>query len=130
MNIFKSYIKEAPQWLFVLFAITATFGTYSCMYAFRKPFAVATFKGLQYWGIDYKILLITSQVMGYTLSKFIGIKVVSEMSSESRIFNIRLYIVLAGVALFCFAVIPPPYNIIFLFLNGLPLGMVWGLVFR
>jgi hypothetical protein len=28
-----------------------------------------------------------------------------------------------------FAIIPPPYNIICLFLNGLPLGLVWGLVF-
>src|SRR5690606_8218012 len=32
-------------------------------------------------------------------------------------------------ALFCFAIIPAPYNIIFLFINGLPLGVIYGLVF-
>jgi hypothetical protein len=31
--------------------------------------------------------------------------------------------------LLLFALTPAPYNIIFLFINGLPLGMVWGLVF-
>jgi hypothetical protein len=33
------------------------------------------------------------------------------------------------MALFLFAVTPAPFNIVFLFLNGFPLGMVWGLVF-
>ncbi|MFX8554498.1 DUF5690 family protein, partial [Acinetobacter baumannii] len=35
----------------------------------------------------------------------------------------------AWLTLFCFAVVPVPYNFIFMFLNGLPLGMIWGLVF-
>jgi hypothetical protein len=38
-------------------------------------------------------------------------------------------VLIAGLAWFLFAVIPAPYNIIFLFINGLPLGMVWGMVF-
>jgi len=37
--------------------------------------------------------------------------------------------VLQRVLWFFFSVIPAPYNIILLFLNGLPLGMIWGLVF-
>src|SRR5260370_42042166 len=36
---------------------------------------------------------------------------------------------IAIIAWFCFAIAPAPYNIIFLFMNGLPLGMVWSLVF-
>jgi hypothetical protein len=30
---------------------------------------------------------------------------------------------------FFFAFMPKPYNVFFLFLNGLPLGTVWGVVF-
>ena len=128
--------KKITLWLsqtklpyFTLFAVLAAFSTYSCMYAFRKPFAVATFEELSFWGIDYKILLIVSQVLGYTLSKFLGIKIVSEAGRNSRGLYILLLIGIAELALLGFALIPAPYNILCLFLNGLPLGMVWGLVF-
>jgi hypothetical protein len=33
------------------------------------------------------------------------------------------------IALLGFALVPAPWNIPFLFLNGLPLGMVWGVIF-
>ena len=55
---------------FVIFAALAAFITYLSMYAFRKPFSAGTFDGLSIWGIDYKILLIISQLVGYTLSKY------------------------------------------------------------
>ena len=125
----QNWLTNTSPALFSLYTSFAAFSTYSCMYAFRKPFAVATFQDLSFWGIDYKILLITAQVLGYTLSKFIGIKVVSEMSGKKRGISIVLLISTAALALLGFAITPSPYNIIFLFLNGLPLGMVWGLVF-
>lgn len=114
---------------FIATAMTAAFCTYSCMYAFRKPFAVATFEDLSFWGIDYKILLITAQVLGYTLSKFLGIKIISELSPARRAGGILLMVLLAALAWLGFALVPAPWNIAFLFLNGLPLGMVWGMVF-
>lgn len=125
----QAWLASSNGWIFSVYAIIASFSTYSAMYAFRRGYAVATFEGLEYWGIDYKILLITTQVIGYCLSKFIGIKIVSEMKSEKRAVSILGFILFAGVALFFFAIVPKPYNIIFLFLNGLPLGMIWGLVF-
>ncbi|MEX6625496.1 DUF5690 family protein [Tenacibaculum salmonis] len=114
---------------FLLQASIAAFGTYFCMYAFRKPFTVATFENLAFWGVDYKILLIVAQVVGYTLSKFVGIKVISEMKSHKRMLYLVGFIFSAELALLGFAVVPAPYNILFLFLNGLPLGMIWGIVF-
>jgi len=113
----------------IMHAIIASFGVYFCMYAFRKPFAIATFEGISYWGIDYKILLIISQVLGYMLSKFIGIKIISELKPKRRAMLLVSMIFFAEIALLLFAVIPQPYNIIFMFFNGLPLGMVWGIVF-
>jgi len=114
---------------FITQAAIAAFGTYFCMYAFRKPFTVATFEGNEFWGIDYKILLIIAQVLGYMISKFLGIKIISEMPKYRRKFYLISFIVIAELALLGFAIIPPPYNIFFLFLNGLPLGMIWGIVF-
>lgn len=121
--------KRRSSLIFVLHASLAAFGTYFCMYAFRKPFTVATFDGLAYFGVDYKILLIIAQVLGYALSKFIGIKVISELKPNRRLLLLISLIFLAEMALIGFATLPAPYNIVFMFLNGIPLGMVWGIVF-
>jgi len=52
------------------------------MYAVRKPYTASSFEGLQQFGISYKVVLVTSQVIGYMLSKFIGIKVISEVQPK------------------------------------------------
>lgn len=125
----SNWLSRQNQFVFSLFAIVAAFSTYACMYAFRKPFTAAAFSGIEYWGMEFKTLLIISQVIGYTLSKFLGIKVVSEMTPSRRAWTIIGLIMSAEVSLFLFWKVPIPYSILFLFLNGLPLGMVWGLVF-
>ncbi|NJL12851.1 MAG: hypothetical protein HC913_07540 [Microscillaceae bacterium] len=111
---------------FILFAIFASFGAYFCMYAFRKPFSVAAFAGQSWAGVDYKIWLIVFQVLGYTSSKFLGIKYIAELHRHWRPYLLAALILFAELALLLFAFVPPPYNIVLLFLNGLPLGMVWG----
>ena len=125
----KTWLGRQNDAVFVFYAALAAFFTYSCMYAFRKPYTVATFDDLVFFGVHYKIWLITAQVIGYTISKFIGIKMVSEMKANNRAVTILVVIGVALLALLFFAITPAPYNIVFLFLNGLPLGIVWGLVF-
>lgn len=126
-------LEKANPASFSAYAIAAAFTTYFCMYAFRKPFAAAEFPGtadLPLVGeLDYKILFIISQILGYCLSKFVGIKVVSELSPAKRAVGIVGVICVAEVALVLFALTPAPYNAIWMFVNGVPLGMVWGLVF-
>nr|WP_321415014.1 DUF5690 family protein [uncultured Allomuricauda sp.] len=125
----KSTVIKRPGFVFLLHASLAAFGTYFCMYAFRKPFSVATFEGLSFIGVDYKILLVIAQVLGYALSKFVGIKVISELKPNKRLLYLISLIVLAEISLLLFAWVPAPYNIPFMFLNGFPLGMIWGIVF-
>ena len=79
--------------------------------------------------LDYKIALIVAQVAGYALSKFIGVKVVSEIHPRRRASAIIGLIGLSWVALVGFALIPAPWNVAAMFFNGLPLGMIWGLVY-
>jgi len=108
--------------------MVAAFTAYGCMYAFRKPFTAAAFAG-SFGGIDYKTLLVLSQLAGYTISKFLGIKFVSEATPGHRVFMVMGLIGIAEGALMGFAFTPAPWNAAWLFLNGLPLGMVWGLIF-
>jgi hypothetical protein len=97
------------------------------MYAFRKPFTAAAYDpdGAR---TGFKAILVASQVIGYTLSKFVGIKVASETSGVRRAWVILELIVGAEAALVLFAITPSPYSAAPLFLNGLALGMVFGLV--
>ena len=67
-----------------VFCVTAAFGTYFCMYAFRKPFTAARYDDTTFLGIPYKTVLVIAQVLGYMLSKFIGIKVIAEMPPAPR----------------------------------------------
>ena len=99
------------------------------MYAFRKPFTAATFNGLKLWGFNYKILLIIAQLIGYTLSKSLGIKIIAELRQENRLKTLIILMGIAMISLLLFALVPFPYNLLFMFLNGIPLGMIWGVVF-
>ena len=121
--------RKAPGWLTTLLAALSAFCVYTCMYAFRKPFTVAEYPGLRFLGVDYKIWLVMSQTAGYTLSKFFGIKFIAELKNKNRTLIILKFIGIAWVALLLFAIVPPPYNIIFLLINGFPLGAIYGLVF-
>lgn len=98
------------------------------MYAFRKPFTAGTFEDQELFGFGLKSVLILSQVSGYMLSKFIGIKVVSEMPRSMRATAIVLLIAVSELALVGFAFLPTRLKVLMLFLNGLPLGMIFGLV--
>ncbi|MGE8222138.1 MAG: DUF5690 family protein [Stenotrophomonas sp.] len=112
-----------------VFAGSAALSTYACMYAFRKPFAAASFDDQHLFGADYKVWLVVAQVLGYMCSKFIGVRVIGELRAERRASLLLGLIGISWLALLGFALVPAPWNIPFLFLNGLPLGMVWGLVF-
>jgi len=127
----KRWLERANPLVFTLFAGLAGFCAYFSMYAFRKPFAAATFGAVEGWhfAVDYKIALVLAQVAGYAASKMIGVKVISEIAPRHRGVAILGLIGISWVALLAFAVVPAPWNVAALFLNGLPLGMIWGLVF-
>ena len=131
MNRMRIWLTKANPVVFVMFAGLAGFCAYFSMYAFRKPFTAATFDAVAGWdfALDYKIALVIAQVAGYALSKLIGVKVIAEMRPERRAAAIVLLIGFSWIALVLFALVPAPWNVVALFMNGLPLGLIWGLVF-
>ncbi len=109
-------------------AAIAAFSVYFCMYAFRKPFTAATFEHEAAFGHQLKAILIISQLLGYMTSKIVGIKFVSELNRRYRALAILTLIAIAEVSLLLFAVVSNEYKVLAMFLNGLPLGMVFGFV--
>lgn len=105
------------------------FLAYSCVYAYRKPFTVAEFGGLSFWNISYQTLLIISQVIGYMLSKFYGIKFIAELKRFGRFKTAVILVSIAWACLLFFAIVPAPYGVVFLLINGFVLGFLWGIIF-
>lgn len=128
---------EKSQGFLIVWAIGTAFSTYFCMYAFRKPFSAAKYLGedgqaqtMQLFGgsYDLKTVFVVSQIIGYCLSKYIGIKVCTEVTRRQRMVMLVGMIIIAHLSLLLFAVLPPGGKVLAIFMNGLPLGMVWGLV--
>jgi hypothetical protein len=111
-----------------IFAALTAFFTYMCFYPFRRAYTAATYEELSYFGVNFKILMITAQVLGFAVSKGLGIKYVSEMLPQNRSRNLLIMIVLSWFCYLFFALVPAPYNLLFIFMASLPLGMVYGTI--
>jgi hypothetical protein len=122
-------LSKANPAVFSFYAILAAFSTYFCMYAFRKPVAATSYDDILLWGMGIKTVFIISQTIGYTISKFSGIKVIAEMKGSKRAATILLLIGMAELMLLGFAMAPAFIKPAFILVNGLALGLIWGLVF-
>ena len=125
------WLERASPAVFCAFAGIAALSAYSAMYAFRKPIAAADFDHVAGWpyALDYKSALIIAQTLGYALSKVAGVRLIAEFGARRRAAAILGLIGAAWVALIAFPLIPAPWNVATLFFNGVPLGLIWGLVF-
>ncbi|MGC4036341.1 MAG: DUF5690 family protein [Chitinophagaceae bacterium] len=117
------------QLILPVYAAVVAFLAYASVYAYRKPFTVATFDGIKFWNVSYQTLLIISQVVGYMLSKFYGIKFIAELKRLGRWKTVLVLMGTAWLSLLAFALVPAPYGMICLFVNGFTLGFLWGIVF-
>ena len=115
------WLSKQESLIFSIYAIGAAFSCYFCMYAFRKPYTAIGYGSYEtLWGLDYKIALILAQLFGYTLSKFVGIKVISELNPKWRPLALLGFIGVAELSLIGFALTPPEYGPLFMFINDLP----------
>lgn len=121
--------KPLSDLLFILWAGGAALLSYSLVYALRKPYTAASFDDLFVFGMDYKVAVTVVQIIGYVISKFMGIKLISELKREERLKFILMSIVVAELSLVFFGLLSAPYNIAAMFLNGLSLGCMWGIIF-
>lgn len=121
--------KHLSDALLILWAGGAALLSYSLVYTLRKPYTAASFEGLTFMGSDYKVAVTTIQILGYVIAKFFGIKIISELKKENRF---RFFVgsaILAELALVGFGLLEAPYNVAAMFVNGLSLGCMWGVIF-
>jgi len=130
-TLLTTWLGKGPQPLFILYACFFLFLVYFCSYGFRKAFAAAEYKDLgTLLGLQMKTALIVSQLLGYVMAKYLGIKFCSELKAEWRVPALAFLIAWAELALVAFGFLPGQLKVLGMFLNGLPLGIVWGVVVR
>ncbi len=121
--------KKLSNALFILWAGGAALLSYSLVYALRKPYTAAAFEGMELFGMDYKVAVTTIQILGYLVAKFAGIKLISELKREQRFKFFIISVIIAELSLIGFGAIPAPLNALVMFINGLSLGCMWGIIF-
>ncbi|MEK6512437.1 DUF5690 family protein [Myroides odoratimimus] len=127
MELYKFKNSKKVETCLLLFSV---FLCYTGMYAVRKSFLAGQYDDMEVMSnVDPKTILVISQVFGYMISKVIGIKIISEMTKSTRLYWLIGATTFGLAMLGLFAILPSHLKFIALFLNGLPLGMIFGIVF-
>lgn len=130
----ETNMKTTPSSRFdprTLIAVAAAFVTYYCMYAFRKPFTILDFEGSWMGGeTALKTAVVVSQLVGYTIAKFLGTRYCSALHREKIFRALTACIVSAMLSLAALPLLPGGLAVFALFWNGISLGMVFGMVMR
>lgn len=117
------------QILNAIYVAALCFFTYTCVFAFRKPFTVATFEGEKMFGISYQTSLIISQVIGYMIAKFVGIRFIAALKRSGRWTTGLLVTGCGWFSLLMFAMLPAWAGPVCFMINGFMMGFMWGIVF-
>jgi hypothetical protein len=79
--------------------------------------------------VDYKIFLVTLQLISCTLSEVYGLRFISELNREDRGIGIVVPIVIAEITLILLGAVPLPCNPTFMFANGISFEAVGCCIF-
>jgi MFS family permease len=112
-----------------LYTSVVAFLTYASIFAYRKPFTVGAYEDIHFGNFSYQTILIISQVVGYMLSKFYGIRFIAALRRRGRWKTVALIIGISWLCLLLFAITPPWFGIFCFLVNGFMLGFLWGIIF-
>lgn len=104
------------------------FCIYTSMYAIRKPFTALVYSQ-NILGYGIKSWMVLAQLLGYTLSKFVGIKWLGELNRNHRFRMIVFILTVATIPLLLIGYSNCKFWPLWMLLNGFPLGLIWGIVF-
>ncbi|MBU6324445.1 MAG: hypothetical protein KJS92_03070 [Bacteroidetes bacterium] len=99
------------------------------MYAIRKPYTAFTYSGFVFLGLPLKAWFVIAQILGYALSKWIGIGFIGSLKKTNRL---QVLLILLTVAAFPLLLLPYTgieVQLLCMFISGFPLGLVYGVVF-
>lgn len=128
LNI-KQRLSQSSLYVFAIYASVVLFLLYTCCYAYRKPFTVGLYRDSDWGGFDLKIIFVLSEIVGYACSKFIGTVILPSIPKKHRIWYVIGLLSFSELAWMGFGAFPTALKIICVFFSGLPLGMIWGILF-
>ena len=70
------FLARRSQLFLTCYCAAVGFITYFSMYGFRTPFKAHDYKGVKIGKKDFKSAVALAQILGYSISKFIGVKVI------------------------------------------------------
>eukprot|EP00928_Gymnodinium_smaydae_P076919 TRINITY_DN60017_c0_g1_i1.p1 TRINITY_DN60017_c0_g1~~TRINITY_DN60017_c0_g1_i1.p1 ORF type:complete len:477 (+),score=75.97 TRINITY_DN60017_c0_g1_i1:58-1488(+) len=123
-------LERCPTIAFTLYGALSSFFCYFAMYAFRKPFKAGTLDGVMWGetGMSLKVALVLAQLLGYMTAKIVGVKYCAEAKKHNVSLHLIALITFAQATLVLYGILPANRKVLAMFLNGLPLGVIWGLV--
>ena len=128
---FSPFLEKQSKIFLTIYCSVFGFINYFSMYGFKTPFKAASYLSVDkvYGQYDYKTVLALGQVLGYSLSTILGVKIVSEIGSGiKKVFILLGLIILSQFGLVLFGLLPVKFKVIGIFFSNLPLGMIWGIL--
>lgn len=123
----KTYLRNNPKFIPYAAGIGA-FCAYLFFYPFRRAYTAGTYEHIDLWGINFKAYMILAQVLGFAISKGIGVSIIAEIKQENKAKAMAMVLVSTMILLGFFAFFPHPYHLLFLVLANIPLGLYYGLI--
>ena len=124
----SAWFNGQPKAL-ALYSSIVAFLAYASIFAYRKPFTVGSYEDIHLGNFSYQTALIISQVVGYMLSKFYGIRFIAALRRRGRWKTVAVLIGISWFCLLLFAIAPPWFGIVCFLVNGFMLGFLWGIIF-
>lgn len=132
-GIYETLRKKLNQWfcqpakdVFPVYVLLASLSIYPFFYASQK----ADIKEVQVWLIDYRLLLLSGQVSGYFLGRFLNNFILKEIQNGDKGWIFLRLMGVVGFSLLLFTIVSAPLHFPFLLLNGWALGIIRSLIFH
>lgn len=116
------------NWSLTAWACSLGFLSYLFFYPFRRAYAATVFENIFYFNLPLKTLIIIAQVLGFAVSKWLGVKIISEILPQNKFKSLVYFALFSAICMLLFGLVPAPYSLFFIFLGSLPLGMFYGII--
>lgn len=121
-------LQATSKILFTLYGGLSSFCLYVCVYVYRRSFQVVPLDEKWTEDIYLKDAVVFAQTAGLLIAKLYGI----QYNAEAKRYNVTVHLLVAIAAAECsliaYAVVENFWKPFAIFFNGLPLGVVWGLL--
>lgn len=112
-----------------IYTIFAAFSAYFSIYGISASLFTATFDGVKVMGgLDLKVAFSIAQMLGYAISKVAGAIIIPTIKRHQRCPILVLLAVLAEIPLILFGFLPPMGQVVMVFLSGIPMAWMWGIM--